>query len=144
MSAMVRGATWPDAEAIGGLLCELGYPSTGDVRSRLRSWIDVPQRQLLVVDEARNLVGCLALVMTPRLESETWWAQVVALVVAERARGRGVGRALVEYAEVLSRAADCDAVIINSSRRRAGARLLHAAGLPRSLRRPRPIHPRSR
>lgn len=73
MSVTVREATWADAEAVSGLV----WP-------RLESWLDVPHRRLLVADHAGDVVGCLALVMTPRLESEWWWAQVVALVVVER------------------------------------------------------------
>lgn len=126
MAATVREATWTDAEAIGGLVGELGYPSTTGVRAQLGSWLDVPQRRLLIADQAGDVVGCLALTMTPRLESEKWWAQVVAFVVAERARGRGVGRALLEHAETLSCHAGCDAVIINSSRRRGGAHAFYA------------------
>ena len=126
MAVTVREATRSDAEAIGGLVGELGYPNSSGVRARLGLWLEVPQRRLLVADQAGDVVGCLALTMTPRLESEKWWAQVVALVVAERARGRGVGRALVERAETLSHGAGCDAVIINSSRRRTGAAAFYA------------------
>lgn len=40
MAATVREATWTDAEAIGGIVGELGYPSTTGVRAQLGSWLD--------------------------------------------------------------------------------------------------------
>lgn len=126
MDVTVREATRIDAEALGGLMEELGYPNATGVRAQLESWLEVPQRRLLVADQAGEVVGCLALTMTPRLESEKWWAKVVALVVAERARCRGLGRALVEHAETVSFDAGCDAIIINSSRRRTGAHAFYA------------------
>ena len=124
MVVTVREVTRADDAAIGELLGELGYPSATDLQTRLGSWLDVSERRLLVAVVCGDVVGMLGLVMTPRLESDGWWAQVVALVVAERYRGQGVGRRLVERAEALSEEAGCDTLFINSSRRRTDAHAL--------------------
>lgn len=111
-----------DAGALAPLLTELGYPvDNTDLDRRLAGWIDRPDRVLLVAADQAELLGLLALTMTPRLESDASWAQVVALVVTAHARGRGIGGDLLQHAEELSHEAGCDAVIINSSRQRTGA-----------------------
>ena len=107
--------------AVRELLAELGYPTDGDLDGRLRRWIDPPERRLLLAVETTDVLGLLALAMTRRLESDRWWAQVVALVVASSAREQGVGTALVQHAEALSAEVGCDAVMINSSRARPDA-----------------------
>ncbi len=121
MAREVRAASRADAPAVRELLAELGYPTSGDLDSRLRRWTSPPERRLLLAVETTDVLGLLALATTPRLESDRWWAQVVALVVSSSVRGQGVGTALVQRAETLSADAGCDAVIINSSRARTDA-----------------------
>lgn len=122
MSHELRAARLADVSGICGLLGELGYRTdTTTLARRMTHWGDRPDRFLLVADDGADLLGLLALSLTPRLEADTSWAQVVALVVAGRARRRGIGRDLLHLAETLARDASCDTVIINSARDRESA-----------------------
>lgn len=124
----LREAQPDDAVALAGLLAELGYPESGaGLGDRLTEWVDHPDRTVLVAHDGPDLLGLLVLTMTPRIESERWWAQVVGLVVTTHARGRGVGRDLLVEAEHRSAERGCDAVIINSSRRRSDAHAFYTA-----------------
>lgn len=118
---MIRTATVDDALPVAGMLRELGYEQDGDVGDRLRWWTDDPASHVLVAGAGDELVGVLALRVTPRFERGGWWAQIVALVTRRAARRQGVGRRLVREAEAMAAAAGCDTMILSSSRERAGA-----------------------
>lgn len=122
----VRAATMADEPRVRELLTELGYPPSGSIGQRLALWTAVPHRQLLLAESDHYAVGLVAMTLTPRLESDRWWAQVVALVVSSHAREQGVGRRLLAHAEALSEQAGCDLVIVNSARERAGAQDFYA------------------
>lgn len=117
----VRAATADDGPAVAELLGELGYGSSGSVSDRLALWTAHPHRRLLLAERAGDTIGLVAVAFTPRLEGDSWWAQVVALVVSERARERGIGGRLLERVEQLAKDIGCDTIIINSSRSRTAA-----------------------
>src|SRR5689334_4620756 len=68
----------------------------------LRGWVAREGRCLLVADDEHGPVGC-ALVVAGEASSQPIfvprrWAEVELLVVANRARGRGIGRTLMDAA----------------------------------------------
>jgi GNAT superfamily N-acetyltransferase len=84
---------------------------------------------LLVAEAGGVVIGFLALTIEPGvpfIRSE--WRRhglVMELVVAEGARGRGIGTALLAEAERLTRAADCRALLIGVVRGNDGAEALY-------------------
>ncbi|GIF13604.1 N-acetylglutamate synthase-like GNAT family acetyltransferase [Actinoplanes teichomyceticus] len=105
--------------ALTALLGQLGYPTTEtSVRERLDLWLDEPCSWLIGADDDGALVGVAALHVLPLLERTGRMGRLVALVVDQRYRGRGVGRSLVTAAEEQARAAGCVKMEVTSSRTR--------------------------
>ena len=105
------------------LLGQLGYPATEqDVRDRLAYWTDDPASALFAVaDDQDRLLGVAALHVTPILEITGKFGRLVALVVDDAARGRGVGSMLMAAVEERARAAGCLFLEVTSSQHREQA-----------------------
>lgn len=111
--------TEQDAVRLAVLLGHLGYPTDEPtVRERLRYWLDDPASVLIGADEGGDLIGVAALHVMPMLEVSGKLGRLLALVVDDSRRGRGVGRSLVAAAEDRARAAGCLRMEITSSRHR--------------------------
>lgn len=122
MAVTVRDVQPADAAAVAGLLGELGYPSTAqDVTRRLTMWLDQPHSRVLLATDGARVAGSLSLHAIPCLERDGRWARIESLVVTAAARGTGAGRMLVDAAEKLALAWDCDGIEVTSARHRAGA-----------------------
>ena len=124
----VRDARPADAPALAALLAELGYPVAPEVvAARLAALIAAGDRALVAAEtsgettEATTPLGLVTVHVTPVLHRPTPVGRVTSLVVAERARGRGVGRALVAAAERLLAEKGCALVEVTSNRRRTDA-----------------------
>ena len=118
----VREARPGDAEPIAGLLAELGYKVTAaDVRRRLTAMRKASEPAL--VAERGGVIGALSWHVTPVLHRPRPVGRITMMVVAEEARGEGVGTLLVEAAEQRLRERGCGMVEVTSniSRLRAHA-----------------------
>ena len=126
-SLHVRPATIADAASVASLLAELGYAVDVDTMSdRLRAFIGAGEIVLLArIDDEPS--GLVSLHITPVLHRPRPVGRITAMVVAERARRRRVGRTLVEEAERLLRAAGCERVEVTSNQRRADAHRFYEA-----------------
>ena len=101
------------------LLDQLGYPTTeAAVHERLDYWLDDPANRLIGADDDGDLIGVAALGVLPMLEVTGRLGRLLALVVDERYRSRGVGQSLVTAAEEQARAAGCVKMEVTSSRYR--------------------------
>ena len=77
---------------------------------------------LVAVDEdAGDTIGVLALHRFAALHDDADVALIMALVVGEKARGRGVGRRLVDAAVDTARAWGCTRMLVTTHVRRAEA-----------------------
>jgi GNAT superfamily N-acetyltransferase len=130
----VRLAAAGDFEAVTALLVELGRPEIGAEPAACRA---VYERQLadpdachLVAEAGGAVVGVCTLHFRPRLNHPSPEAWVPDLVVAERARGGGIGGALLAEAERRALARGCHALTLESGNWRTDAhRFYLAAGL---------------
>jgi GNAT superfamily N-acetyltransferase len=103
MAASIRPMRIEDAVAVANLAGQLGYPSTPiQIEHRFRGLEKLPDSQVLVADSAGAIVGWLHVFAGHALESEGH-AEVGGLVVDAGARGRGIGKALLEAAEAWAR-----------------------------------------
>jgi ribosomal protein S18 acetylase RimI-like enzyme len=117
----VREAKPADSQAISGLLVELGYEvGPADVRRRLQT-----QRKagnpVLVAERARVVVGCLSWHVTPVIHRPRPVGRITMLVVAEAARGEGIGTLLVEDAAERLRTLGCGLLEVTSNIKRMRA-----------------------
>jgi GNAT superfamily N-acetyltransferase len=119
----IRQARSADAEAINELLDQLGYPQDGQATTaaRIQSWADDPASAVYVAGAQGELQGLIAVHICPFFERDGAWARIVALVVADRARGRGIGSRLVGAAESFAASHGCLRMEVTSGDRRPGA-----------------------
>ena len=119
----VRAATAGDTGAIAGLLSQMGYPSPpSEVDARLRHWRTDPRDTVLVADDG-EVVGLVALSVSPLLGRDGFRGRVM----AESHRGRGIGRLLMDAVADRARELDCIDLEVTSSRTRHAAQRFYAA-----------------
>ena len=96
----IRRAVPSDATALLALLHELGYELDGDAHARTFALVLAhPEIRVLVAEDASGrVVGVLSLSHRPQLRLGGTLVTVDELVVAQGARGSGVGRALLDHA----------------------------------------------
>lgn len=128
MTIAIGAARVEEADAIAGLLTDLGYPSTADdVRERLAYWAPDRYSEVIVARDAETVLGCVAVHACPYLERTGRWARIQALVVDVRGRRRGIGRALVAAVEQQAASWGCRVIEVTSSRHRADAHAFYPA-----------------
>jgi N-acetylglutamate synthase-like GNAT family acetyltransferase len=119
---VVRDATVADAPALAPLLGELGYPAAVDaLESRMRRMLSRDDQRILVAERDGAALGLLALHVFPVLAYDRDLAMIMALVVTERARGLGVGRALIERADAVGKSLGASRLMVTTHVRRADA-----------------------
>jgi GNAT superfamily N-acetyltransferase len=118
----IRAPVLGDSPAVATLLEELGYPA--DVRRverRLDFLQQLPDYALRVAEIEGAVVGLGAVNILWAVHTDQPTAMVTALVVAETARRRGVGKVIVESLEGVARSHDCGRIIVTTALHRAGA-----------------------
>ena len=75
----------------------------------------------MVWEDSGVVSGVIAVHVCPWFEKEGCWARVIALVVADSARGRGAGRELMAAAERFARQRGCAAIEVSGRGTRTGA-----------------------
>ena len=114
----IRDASAADAQALAGLINELGYEvSPAGVAER------VGEQQAmglgtLVAEEGGAVIGCANWSLMRVLHRPGPVGRVSMLVVSEAARGRGVGKALVAAVEAKCAGLGCVLVEVTSNVRR--------------------------
>ena len=98
MKVNVRRATSSDAAALADLVTQLGYPSRPEeVIARLAT-LESAEQGLFVAEVDKRVVG-LAHVNCRSTLLADGMAEVMALVVDDKWRGQGIGRALLQVTE---------------------------------------------
>jgi ribosomal protein S18 acetylase RimI-like enzyme len=117
---VIREAQPKDAAALAGLIVELGYEVTaGEVRSRMAMLRKAGRPPLVAV--RGDLIGCLTWHVTPVLHRPKPVGRITMMVVAEAARGQGIGTALVDTALERLRDKGCGLVEVTSNTKRMRA-----------------------
>lgn len=116
--AALRDARPADAPAIAALIALLGHKTdAANVRSRLDQ-IAIPQR---VATIGAEVVGLCGLDVERHIHRRKPVGRITILAVGKDARGRGLGRLLVEDAQQRLRAAGCGMVEVTSNDRLTAA-----------------------
>jgi GNAT superfamily N-acetyltransferase len=122
---LVREVGAEDAAAIAALLTELGYPVGADAIPRRLERLRKSENLLLVVELDGGVAGLAHLHVSPSIEYDRPAAKLSALVVGERHRGSGIGRALVDAVEAEARARGCGLLFLTTADRRADAHVFY-------------------
>lgn len=120
MRLTVRAAAPADADAVAHLLATLtGEPVTpAQAAERLAAVGATGMDAVFLAERDGQPVGLAALHWAPQLHRPALGARVLALVVAEEARGGGIGAALLDHCEAHVRAQGCGFMEITSDRAR--------------------------
>jgi N-acetylglutamate synthase-like GNAT family acetyltransferase len=117
----IRDARPEDSPAIADLLGQLGYPAPADAVKRRIASLAAAGDRLVVAEVDGDVVGLADLHVSPSLEDDRPAGKLAALVVDERHRDTGVGRALVAALEAEARARDCSVFFLTTAERRTDA-----------------------
>jgi len=123
----LRPASSSDAERIAALFTEEGYPAAGStIEARLERFT-AAAGQVIVAEDAGEILGFVAVHPMPRFEHDDTIARVLALVVDAGARGRGIGHLLMGEAERIGRAHGAAFIEVTAGHHRPEARQLYEA-----------------
>lgn len=118
---VARQATLDDADRIAALFTDEGYPAgPSDIRERLSRFAS-DFSTVHVVEVEDEVVGFVAVHVMPRFEHSDRVARVLALVVDQGVRERGVGHRLMEEAESVARETGCAFIEVTAGHHRADA-----------------------
>jgi GNAT superfamily N-acetyltransferase len=122
MELSIRRVAPGDADRVAVLLGQLGYPTTAPpVGARIERWLADERSVLLAAEIGGSVVGVAALHVIPFLEYDESRGRLVALVVDDTVRGKGVGRELVAEVEREARRLGCRELELTSRRTRPEA-----------------------
>ncbi|HST07288.1 MAG TPA: GNAT family N-acetyltransferase [Gemmatimonadaceae bacterium] len=121
-SLRIRPATADDALALARLLGQLGYPTDSDeIPARLQRLEARPGTTVIVAENADGVVGALTVHLFSSLHTSEPVAWLTSVVVEEKARGQGIGAALVKRAEDWAAQHGATRVSLTSALRRTRA-----------------------
>ncbi len=122
----LRRATAADADAIAGLLTQLGYPAaTADVPRRLERLTAGGRAVVLLAERASGVIGLATAHVVCVLNRPRDVAWLTALVVDQSARGNGVGRALFAAVEEFALESGCERLSVTTQEQRTDARAFY-------------------
>ena len=121
---IVRAARADDAPALVPLVAELGYPASAEqLQARLERLVNNDRVRVLLATNGKtgDVLGLCTVHLISTIHADRDVVQLTALVVSERARGTGVGRALVGEAEEWSRKQGAVRIVVTTALHRSGA-----------------------
>ena len=117
---IVREAQVEDAPKVAQLMGQLGYPITEEeMRSNIQNFFKMPWHLAWVVEEEKEIVGCVALSIGQMFHRNKKSARITAIVVDEKHRRKGIGRLLLHTAEKYAKHRGCEGMELTSGIHRA-------------------------
>jgi GNAT superfamily N-acetyltransferase len=130
----IRKATRKDWQAVALLLAELGRPDIrlspdGDAAGRqiFERYLRRRDAVALVAEQAGRILGFVDMEYRSWLNFKAPQAWIPDMIVAEGARGRGIGGALLRHAEELARSRNCWSMALESANWREAAHEFYGA-----------------
>jgi GNAT superfamily N-acetyltransferase len=118
----VRDARASDAQDLGALLTQLGYPTDPRQAAERLARLAAGGRAIaLVAALDGHIVGLATAHLLALLTDGPDVAMLTALVVRDGVRGRGIGRALVAHIERWAKQAGASRIMVTTALRRADA-----------------------
>ncbi len=122
---VLRPASPADAGSIAALLTAEGYPAgTSEIVARLER-VSAERSDVLVAELGGEVLGFVAVHRIPRFEHGDHVVRILALVVAEDARDRGVGHRLMDAAESVATREGAAFIEVTAGHHRPEARRLY-------------------
>jgi GNAT superfamily N-acetyltransferase len=119
---VIRPLTVRDAPAAADLLTQLGYPTSAEsLSARITRMQSRSPSEAYVVCDDGGVVALASLHVLPLLTSDEPMAYLTSMVVAEKARGRGIGRRLVACVADAAVAHGCSRLTLSTHLRRSDA-----------------------
>ena len=124
----IRPATAEDTAALAALVSELSYPtSPEEMAARLAAIRPRADYTTLVAVAGGEVAGMIGLAVSPSFVRNTPNGQIVAMVVGEKYRRRGIGQALLAQADVWFAARGVQRVSLTSALHRSDAHAFYRA-----------------
>jgi GNAT superfamily N-acetyltransferase len=118
----IRHLVISDAEQVGQLITELGYPTTSEaMKERLSMILADPSYATFVADTGGTVVGVAGASLGRYYEKDGIYSRLVVLVVSSAAQGMGLGGQLVQAIERWSADQSAREVVVNSGLHRVEA-----------------------
>lgn len=124
---VVREASSKDVPAVLGLVGELGrpkpvgQPETEVFERMVEEYIADGDKRVLVALTGGKVVGMASVLLLPRLNHTTLELYIPELVVSQRYRNRGLGRALIKYCDGLAAESGCHRIRLESGNLRTAS-----------------------
>jgi N-acetylglutamate synthase-like GNAT family acetyltransferase len=121
----IRLATEQDVESAFRLMAQLGYPdlSLHMFSETYHSVLRHPAMSVIVCEgDNGEVVGLATISRRPQLRLTGYLITIDEFVVADNARGRGVGRALLDHIKAMARKAGVRRLELNTTRARESYR----------------------
>ena len=127
-SYTIRDAREGDIPQLTILMAELGYPTTDEhVSVRFASVSKHPDYRTLVITDNDIAIGMAGLAKGIWYEKDGTFVRILAFVVSEDYRGKGIGKLLIASVEEWARELGANSVILSSGNRdeRIGAHIFY-------------------
>lgn len=123
-SISIRPATEQDVESVIALIAQLGYPDLPlpGFAETYHSVLRHPAMTVIVCEDDDVVVGLATISRRPQLRLRADLITIDEFVVADNARGRGIGRALLEHIKAMAAKAGARRLELNTNRLRESYR----------------------
>ncbi|ARI78356.1 GNAT family N-acetyltransferase [Halobacillus mangrovi] len=116
---MIREAKLKDAKDLSSLMNTLGYPSSEEEMShRMKRILSKNDYMTYVYEEHGVCAGMIGMTYSVAYHTDEPHVRVISFVVDESKQGRGIGRSLMEKAEVWAKSRNAKTIMLNSGNRK--------------------------